>query len=143
MIVNDVPNIQSLTPRIGAVVRLWILAPGSARSSETVMTLTASGSYGGGDPILGQQREAFRPRLFWRPVLSSPNRRSSVWLRPSEYPSAEIERSAVTLPIRLVIALSSSQRHAVAFVPIRAVLTARRRRTGHLNRRGPASASLG
>ena len=42
------------------------------------------------------------------PPPSSPNGRSSVWLSPAEYPSAEIESSQITLPIRLVIALSSS-----------------------------------
>jgi hypothetical protein len=35
---------------------------------------------------------------------SSPNGRSSVWLSPAEYPSAEIVMSQITLPIR---ALSS------------------------------------
>jgi len=39
---------------------------------------------------------------------SSPNGRSSVWLSPAEYPSAETVMSQITLPICLVIALSSS-----------------------------------
>jgi hypothetical protein len=39
---------------------------------------------------------------------SSPNGRSSVWLSPAEYPSAEIVMSQITLPIRSVMALSSS-----------------------------------
>jgi hypothetical protein len=31
---------------------------------------------------------------------SSPNGRSSVWLSPAEYPSAEIVRLQITLPVR-------------------------------------------
>jgi hypothetical protein len=39
---------------------------------------------------------------------SSPNGRSSVWLSPAEYPSAEIVMLQITLPVCVVIALSSS-----------------------------------
>jgi hypothetical protein len=46
---------------------------------------------------------------------SSPNGRSSLWLRPAEYPSADIVMSQITLPIGLVIALSSLAATSVAF----------------------------
>jgi hypothetical protein len=41
---------------------------------------------------------------------SSPNGRSSVWLSPAEYPSAEIVIPQITRPLPSVIALSSSWR---------------------------------
>jgi hypothetical protein len=46
---------------------------------------------------------------------SSPNGRSSLWLSPAEYPSADMVMSQITLPIRLVIALSSLPATSVAF----------------------------
>src|SRR5438309_7043891 len=60
-----------------------------------------------GRPRPGSPRE-FRPsrRAACRPQPlppSSPNGRSSVWLSPAEYPSAEIVSSQVTMPMRLVI----------------------------------------
>jgi hypothetical protein len=64
-----------------------------------VVYLIFNEGYGGRDELAAEACSA---------PPSSPNGRSSVWLSPAEYPSAEIVMSQITLPIRL--ALLSSPR---------------------------------
>ena len=79
-------------------------------------------------PVLLGSVEHPGVQLAAEPSLpSSPNGRSSVWLSPAEYPSAEIVMSQITLPIRLVTALSSSR---LCLWTAAAALDHRRQRTG-------------
>jgi hypothetical protein len=62
---GDAPDIQSLTPWISTVVRLWFLGPGSAEPSEAVITLPPSGHLRRGEHRLRPaMRSVFVPCLF-------------------------------------------------------------------------------